>query len=86
MAVDLALHNPVPVPPRRLRAGERVTLLGPWEPGDPIITEYQYCGRVSRVGDGHVWYESDGAPGYELGPFPARRMRRGWLTPPEARR
>lgn len=65
--------------------GDPVTLPGPWRSGDPIVSEYQYRGRICKVVGDLLWYRTD-LTTFDIGPFTADRFRPGWLPQSEVHR
>jgi hypothetical protein len=63
----------------RLSVGEQVTILPPYT-DDPVIIEHQHHGLVAARTDDGYFVEIEGTmpPNQRFGPFPERRLARGW--------
>ncbi len=64
---------------RRLRVGDPVTILPPYD-GLPYILEFQHYGHVAEL-DGDefmVELESTFPPRQRFGPFPPAKLAHGW--------
>lgn len=63
----------------RLRPGQQVTVLPPYD-DDPYILNFQHYGTVASSTEGDVTVELEATvpPGERLGPFPNERIALGW--------